>query len=116
MTVAEAIETKSSIKHMETLLNRLKMQYAEATTSIEKINDRVRRDLENKTKLTNEKEEANVDIVEFSKKYVDMHGVKLYDPIKISNKIKEIEDYVTQINSEVDFVLIEKNSTTFIEL
>lgn len=116
MTVAEAIETKSSIKHLENLLNRLKAQFAQANKTVEQLNDKVRRDLEGKTKMTNEKDEGKIDLVEFSTTYMDMHGVKLYDPIKISSKIEEIETYVTGFKSEVDFVLTEKNSTTFIEV
>lgn len=116
MTIAEAIETKSSIKHLDNLLNRLKYQYGETNRTVESLNDRVRRDLETKTKLQSEKEDGKIDIVEFSKKYMDMHGVKLYDPIKVSKKTEELEDYITKFKSEVDFVLTEKNSTTFIEI
>jgi hypothetical protein len=116
MTVAEAIETKSSIKHLENLLNRLKAQYAQTNKTVEQLNDKVRRDLEGKTKMTNEKDDGKIDLVEFSRSYMDMHGVKLYDPIKISSKIEDIESYVTGFKSEVDFVLTEKNSTTFIEV
>lgn len=115
MTIAEAIETKSSIRHLENLMNRLKYQYADATKSVEHINDKVRRDLENKTELKGEKD-SNIDIIEFSNKYMDMHGVKLYDPINIQSKIKGLEDYITNFNSEIDFVLTEKNSTTFIKV
>ena len=116
MTVAEAIETKSSIKHLENLLNRMKAQFAQETKMVEQLNDKVRRDLEGKTKMGGEKDEGKIDLVEFSTTYMDMHGVKLYDPIKISTKIEEIESYVTKFKSEVDFVLTEKNSTTFIEV
>ena len=116
MTIAEAIETKSSIKHLENLLNRMKAQFAQETKIVEQLNDKVRRDLESKTKMTNEKDEGKIDLVEFSTTYMDMHGVKLYDPIKISKKIEDIESYVTKFKSEVDFVLTEKNSTTLIEV
>src|SRR5690606_32773454 len=112
MTVAEAIETKSSIKHLENLLNRLKAQKSQSVRTIESLNERVRRDLENKTKMTAEKDETKIDLVEFSNTYMKMHGVELYDPINIAKKIEEIEEHVTQFKSEVDFVLTEKNSTT----
>ena len=116
MTIAEAIETKSSIKHLENLLNRLKSQYSQANVSVENINEKVRRDLESKTKMTGEKEDSKMDINEFSTTYLGLHGVKLYDPIKISSKISETEDYITKFKSEVDFVLTEKNSTTYINV
>jgi len=116
MTIAEAIETKSSIKHLDNLVNRLKAQYAQANRTVENINDKVRRDLESKTNMTSEKNDTKIDLHEFSKTYVDMHGVKLYDPIKVASKIEELEEYVSGFKSEVDFVLTEKNSTTYIEV
>ena len=117
MTVAEAIETKSSIKHLDNLLNRLKAQKAESVRTIETLNEKVRRDLENKTKMTAEKEgDTKIDLLEFSNTYMKMHGVELYDPIKIATKIEEIENYVTGFKSEIDFVLTEKNSTTYINV
>ena len=115
MTVAEAIETKSSIKHYDNLLNRLKAQYAEANRKVENLNERVRSDLERKTKLSGENE-LKMDLIKFSKDYMAMHGIVLFDPVNIARKIKELEDYITQFKAEVDFVLTEKNSTTFIEL
>lgn len=117
MTIAEAIETKSSIKHLENLLNRLKAQYAQTTKTIEQLNDKVRRDLESKTKMTGDKEsDGKIDLQAFSSTYMEMHGVKLYDPIKCSSKIEELESYITNFKSEVDFVMTEKNSTTYIDV
>lgn len=116
MVIAEAIETKSSIKHLENLLNRLKAQHAQENRTVESINEKVRRDLESKTKMTAEKEENKIDLNEFSSTYVKMHGCSLYDPLKITSKIEELEDYITKFKSEVDFVLTEKNSTTYINV
>lgn len=115
MTIAEAIETKSSIKHYERLLAQLRAQYGNANRNVENLNDRTRRDLEAKTQL-NQKDDAKVDIVEFSKKYMDMHGVQLYDPLNVAKKIDDLEKYITGFKEEVDFVLTEKNSTTVIEV
>jgi hypothetical protein len=116
MSIAEAIETKSSIKHLDNLLNRLKAQHAQESRTVESINEKVRRELESKTKMTSEKEETKMDMNEFSNSYVKLHGVTLYDKLKISSKIEELEDYITKFRSEVDFVLTEKNSTTFISV
>ena len=116
LTVAETIETKSSLKHLDNLLNRLKSQHAQANRTIESINEKVRRDIESKTKMTSEKEDTKIDLNEFSKTYLTLHGVTLYDPLKISSKIEELEDYITKFRSEVDFILTEKNSTTYINV
>lgn len=123
MSVAEAIETKSSIKHYKNLLMRLKQQYGDINRRIEDINEHARRELENKSNRSgggnssnSDREENKMDLVEFSKRFMDMHGVRLYDPLKIANKIEELEKYITNFEAEVDYVLSEKNSTTFIPL
>ena len=116
MTIAEAIETKSSIKHLENLLSRLKAQHAQATRTIESLNEKVRRDIESKSKMTNDKDDSKVDLTEFSSTYMKLHGTTIFDPLKISSKIEDIENYVTGFKSEVDFILTEKNSTTHIDV
>lgn len=116
MTIAEAIETKSSIKHYKNLLAKMKQQYAEANQTVENLNQRARHDLENKTSRGGEKEDSKMDLVEFSKKYMDMHGVKLYDPLNITKKIEDVETYIRNFENEIDYILSEKNATTMIEI
>ena len=118
MTMAEAIETKSSIKHYKNLLAVMKRQYGDTNKTIENINHKARTELENKTNRNNgeNKDENKMDLVEFSKKFMEMHGVKLYDPLHVTTKIDEIEKYITDFESEVDYILAEKNSVTMINL
>ncbi len=117
MTVAEAIETKSSIKHYKNLLATMKKQYAEANRNVESINHKARTELENKTSRSGEnKDENKMDLVEFSKKYMEMHGVKLYDPLGINNRIEKVEKYIREFEDEIDYVLAEKNSVTMIKV
>ena len=116
MTMAEAIETKSSIKHKKNLLAVLKAQYGSVVTTIESVNARVRKDLENKSTRDTDKDKQQMSLEEFSKMYINLHGVELFDPIKVSQKIEQLEQYITQFEQEVDYVLSEKNATTFIEL
>lgn len=114
MTIAEAIETKSSIKHYKNLLAQMKSQYLNAISNVENINSQARRDLDGK--LNANTKEGTIDVNEFSKKYIEMHGVKLTDPIKINDKIKEIENYIISFEDEVNYILTEKNSTTMINV
>jgi len=116
MTVAEAIETKSSIKHKKNLLAVLKRQYGTASSNIEMINSRVRKDLESKSSRDGDKEKQQMSLEDFSKTYIDLHGVELYDPLKVSEKIEQMEAYITQFEQEVDYVLSEKNAVTLIEV
>lgn len=113
MTVAEAIETKSSIKHKKNFLAVLKMQYGNAVREVETINSRTRGELERKTSRgESEKEKQQMSLEEFSKQYMSMHGVELFDPIKVSQRIEEMETYITSFEQEVDYVLSEKNAVT----
>lgn len=116
MTVAEAIETKSSIKHKKNLLAVMKNQFGTATTNVEHINSKVRKDLENKSTRDADKEKQQMTLEEFSKTYVSLHGVELYDPIKVSQKIEQLENYITQFEQEVDYIMSEKNAVTMIDI
>lgn len=116
MTVAEAIETKSSIKHKKNLLAVLKTQYGNTNNSIESINSKVRKDLETKSSRDSDKEKQQTSLEEFSKTYISLHGVELYDPLKISQKIEQLEQFITQFQQEVDYILSEKNATTTINV
>ena len=116
-SVAEAIEMKSSIKHQETLLEKMKQQYGQAVTLSEHLNNQARNDLEAKSSRSESKNESsNMTLAEFSKSYMEIHGVKLYDPIGLSEKIDVLEKEITDFESEVDFVLSEKNAVTMIEV
>lgn len=116
MTVAEAIETKSSIKHKKNLLAILKTQYGATIDQVENINGRVRKDIENKSTRDSDRDKQQTSLEEFSKTYFSLNGVELYDPLKISQKIEQLEQYITKFQQEVDYVLSEKNATTIISL
>lgn len=117
ITVAEAIETKSSIKHKKNLLGVLKAQYGDAIRKVENINAKARQDLEYKTSRDAvDKDKQQMSLEEFSNTYIKMHGAELFDPLKLNQKIEELESYITQFEQEVDYVLSEKNATTFIEV
>ena len=116
MTIAEAIETKSSIKHKKNLLAVLKSQYGNAVNTIESINARVRKEIEHKSTRDNDKDKQQMSLEEFSKTYVSLHGVELFDPIKVSQKVEQLEQFIVQFEQEIDYILSEKNATTFIDV
>lgn len=116
MTVAEAIETKSSIKHKKNLLGVMKNQFGSTNTTVENINARVRKELENKSSRENDKEKQQMSLEEFSKMYVSLHGVEIFDPLKISQKIEQLEQYIIKFEQEVDYILAEKNAISLIDL
>ena len=116
MTIAEAIETKSSIRHKKNLLAVLKAQYGNSVNTVEAINAKVRKDLENKSSREGDKDKQQMSLEEFSKTYISLHGVELFDPLKVSQKIEQLEQFIIQFEQEVDYILSERNATTLIEV
>lgn len=118
MTIAEAIEMKSSIAHKKRLRDALKRQYGSAVSDVSAVNDRVLRDMEGKLHRTGngtaEKEENKLSPEEFAKSYMNINGVELFDPINASQLIEELDNFITNFEDEVDFILSEKNATTLI--
>lgn len=116
-TVAEAIETKSSIKHLKTLLASMKTQYGTAVNAVEQMNSRVRKDLEAKSSRESEKDKSTqMTLEDFSQTYVKLHGVELCDPLNVSKKIEQLEQYIAQFTQEVDYILSEKNAVTYVSI
>lgn len=119
MTVAEAIEMKSSIHNYKTLLMRMKQQFGDSTMRVEQENQRTRMNLENSLSKANTDSSSSSDklnVGDYSKSYMKVHGIEIYDPIKIEEKIQSLEKFINDYESEVDFVLSEKNATTRLSL
>jgi hypothetical protein len=119
MTVAEAIERKSSIQYTERLINTLQAQYNSATIQANNQNARVEADVEKRVMAAygNDKGKVTAEQHDLIAKAVKgEQEAKLLDPKKIVDQIavlrREYEDFVT----EVDFVLSESNARTEIEL
>lgn len=119
-TVATAIEEKSFIKHRKLLLECMKKQYANCIKNIENTNSIQKQQLENS--LHNNKSNSGttdnvrdkIDLSQYSKNYMDVHGVSLYDEIQILTKIRQHEEYIQNFEAEIDTVLTESNTVTHI--
>jgi C4-type Zn-finger protein len=119
LSIAEAIELKSSISNYENLLGTLKKQYATENRNVETLNDRTRNNLEsisNNNKLKKDEDNTVADITSLSRDYMNLHRVELFDPLSVKTKIDELESFITLFKDQVDFVLSEKNATTLIEV
>lgn len=119
MTVAEAIEMKSSIKHKKTLLNTLKRQYADALAEIENVNEMQRNMLQKQLGAKDKDGGVSLSAKElsvYSEEYMKVNGLSLYDPIGIKDKMTQLENFITEFESQVDHVLSEKNATTLIKV
>ena len=118
MTVAEAIERKTSIQYDELLLDKMKVQYA--ASNVERENKRVDANVDqliatlvgkDSQKKLSEDDQRNVEIP-----YRKANEYELVDPLNLNDKIKKLEAEIDDFKSNVDTALSISNATTFVEL
>lgn len=114
MTVAEAIERKTSIEYEEHLLNKLKLTYTSLTSQIDTNNYEMQQRLDKHLETLFGKEgeinaKENGDIVLAFRRD---NEAKLIDSINLKRQIEELENSIDGFLSEVDFVLNESNVLT----
>lgn len=121
MTVQQAIVRKNYIDLQEVELRNLKQQYLKAQREKDLA------EAENKARVeklvseaTSAKSGAAIDTHAIEKDGLDavekLYSVAFVDPIKISEKIEALEKEIEDFKTNVDYVLSESNSTTFIEI
>lgn len=120
MTVAEAIERKSSIDYENTLLETMQTQYKSATNTVDKENKRVDNKVDEllatligkdtDKKISAEDQEA------IEKPYRAKNEFELVDELDIYDKILALQADIDGFLHEVDTRLTLANATTFIEI
>lgn len=119
LTVAEAIELKRSVVNKETFLNSLRLKYTQANALVDKLNTQLDNSIQAAllTVYGNEKGRVDQTMVEaIAKPRRDREESSLFDPCDILKKIRLLEDEVSEINTELDFILSESNARTEIEV
>ena len=120
MTVAEAIERKSSIVYEKKLLNSMKDQYASATQAVNRENTKVDNKVDeliqtlvgrDTTKKLDKDEQAAVETP-----YRAKNEWELVDPLGLLDLMTKLEEEIDTFESQVDGKLSLCNATTFIEL
>jgi hypothetical protein len=118
MTVATAIERKSSIQYEESFLYTLRSQYSRALQTVTLENEKLPSKLE--TYLQNilgSKEQAKVDEVEaHTKLFMDKNTYDLIDPNQLRKRIEAMDEAISAFKVDVDAVLSEANAITLIEV
>ena len=119
MTVAEAIEYKSSIEYQKDLLATMEMQYSSAVTSMNIANNKVDSTIDSMLeklygkdsdkKITAEDQDA------VANPYRKANQHALVDELGIKDRIDELKEFIGKFESEVDSVLQVSNCTTVIE-
>lgn len=117
MTVAEAIERKSSITFEKNLLAHLKHQLVLATRQVDTVNNdvSVRADKMTESYLGNDKSKAS-EAEQFRKGFVESNSAKLIDPIDIKIRIEQLEESIDKFEAEVDLVLSTSNAITQLDI
>lgn len=120
MSVAEAIERKSSIVYEINLLASMEKQYTNVLVTAQRNNELVQGkldDLLNNTLGKENRQKAIIDEVEaISKPYLEQNQYDVLDVLKLGDKIKTLKDNIDLFNMEVDFILSESNTLTKIEI
>lgn len=110
MTIAEAIDLKTSINHSQMLLNKLKSEKRNADLAVAQQNEKV--NIQISQMKTEENNKTSNDFIE---SYMKQFGASLFDILKIDTEINNLEDYIDKFTCEVDFKLSEINALTSIE-
>lgn len=122
-TVAEAIEMKNyGMDYYNQLLRCFRNQYANTVTNMETENARADIAATDYAKngTNSDKNALTADTLKemenLRKSYYDSHKTEIVDPLKLSDKIKELEEMISAFTSEVDGVLAVSNANTLIEI
>ena len=118
MTVAKAIERKSSIANEEKLLSMMVGKRRMAINKLTMENESLPSRLEDYlTAILGNKEHAKKEEVELhTKSFMDRNEYVLIDPLKLDKRIEEWDERITSFKAEVDAVLSESNAITKITI
>lgn len=118
MTVAEAIERKTSIKYDQQLLEKMKQAYSFVINKYEVEDERVKERLDEHLQKTFGKDvkvtSDQYDSV--AKPFLEQNAPKIIDPLKLKDEIDKLAKNISDFLTEVDFALSESNTLTQIEI
>lgn len=119
MTVAVAIELKKSIQLKEQLKTQMQRQLIQANNIVKQQNDKLETQIEQNLATIYGSDKSKIDASTFdmvAKPQREAKEAALLDPLKISEKIEELTEEISQVDTELDFLLSESNARTMIEV
>lgn len=117
ITVADAIERKSSINFDKTLLNTMVQQYNTYVADVNRKNEAMEMNLDKQVQAMMGGDGKKTDGVEaFSTSYREQNGWDVIDPLKLRDKIETLKTDIEDFENNVDFVLSESNASTKITI
>ncbi|MBT3298725.1 hypothetical protein HN385_07375 [archaeon] len=118
MSVAAAIERKKSIEYDVHLRNSLKGNFAAQSNNVDKMNDDVKMRLDRLLESTFSKDSSKVkpdELDAVAKPFMERNEATLIDPIRVNDKIHQLDEGIDSFKEEIDIVVTESNSVTYIE-
>ncbi|QHW34324.1 hypothetical protein GZH47_28380 [Paenibacillus rhizovicinus] len=118
MTVAEAIERKSSIAYEQLQLQKMTSDYAKVLRKFEEEDEKVKARLDEliKTTFGTDKRPSPDQYESTSQPFLEQNAPKLIDPLNLKDQIDRLQDRIDEFLTNVDFILSESNSITRIEI
>jgi hypothetical protein len=120
-TVSEVIAQKEYIQEQEELLRRMKEQYLIAQEDVIRYNNERQRKIDQLIQTTfgrdtNSNKTSVEDIKNITDTYCKQYYIDIIDPLKIKEKIEELENSIDSFKNTCDFKLSYINAITTIEL
>lgn len=117
MTVAAAIELKTSIQMHKDLLTTMTAQWTNANALVSRQNDKLQSDTETQVaKVLTGVDKASEQYLSMVNAAVAQNKVELLDPIKIEREIEQLDAYIQGFEAEIDLALTTSNVVTMIEV
>ena len=118
MTVLEAIERKAFLATYKKIISKLKTQYLTASSEWDRSENLFQAGLEKyiNSAVGSSATVAPELIQTLTESYKSLNEMTMIDPCNLSGVIAEMEKYVNDFSTEVDYALSESNAITLIEV
>lgn len=116
-TIAEAIELKSSLVYEKSLLDHMKDSFSASRSRLQQEETQLQSRLDRllASELGKDVKTNPETIQALTKSFCDNNKVTFVDPIHLEERIKELEQRIESLETNVDWVLSEANGRTMIE-
>ncbi len=118
MTMAAAIERKSSIDYHKELLASMRARYRSIQMSIDVENDKAQHRLDAllESSFGKDTKSRPSEMTELTETFWKANRCELVDPIGLADKIEKLDEFIDNFENEVDLTLSETNSRTEIAI
>jgi hypothetical protein len=118
LTVAEAIERKTTIVYDQRLLAKMTQDYNNAVRAVDTENRNVQARLEDllKISLGTDRKGKDTEAEAISKTFKEDNDARLIDPIGLRKKIDKLSEEIETFLTQIDYRLSESNTLTTVEI